>query len=71
MFFASPFIIPVVAIGGVFIWLIISAIVSGVQSIVRHRNEVELKQMLVDRGMNADEIVRIVEASGQSSAEEV
>jgi len=70
MFFGSPFIIPVVAIGGVFLWMIISAIVSGVQSIVRHRNEVELKQMLVDRGMSADEIVRIVEASGQNETEE-
>lgn len=70
MFLGSPLLIPVVAIGGVFLWLIIMAIVSGVQSIVRHRNEVELKQMLVDRGMSADEIVRIVEASGAKESEE-
>ncbi len=41
----------------------ISAVVGGVQSIVKHRNEVELKQQLVDRGMSADEIERIVTAT--------
>lgn len=64
-FLASPFIIPFAAIAGVFLWLIISSIVSGVQGIVKHRNEVELKQTLVDRGMNADEIERVVQASSQ------
>jgi hypothetical protein len=55
--------IPVIAILSVFTWLIFTVIVSGVKAIVKHRNEVELKQMLVDRGMSADEIERVVKAT--------
>lgn len=69
--FMSPFAIPIVAIMSVFTWMIVAAIVSGVQGIVKHRNEVELKQMLVDRGMNADEIERVVQASGVSQDDDV
>ncbi len=58
--FMSPFAIPLVAIIGVFTWMCIAAIVNGVQSIIKHRNEIELKQQLVDRGMTADEIERVV-----------
>ncbi len=61
--FMSPFAIPLVAIIGVFSWLCITAIVNGVQSIIKHRNEIELKQQLVDRGMTADEIERVVSAT--------
>ncbi len=61
--FASPMAIPVVAILCVFGWLIVQSIVAGVRGIVKHRNEVELKQMLIDRGMSADEIERVVRAS--------
>ncbi len=61
--FASPFLIPVAAIVCVFGWMIISTIVTGVRGIVKHRNEVELKQMLVDRGMSAEEIERVVQAT--------
>ena len=61
--FASPFSIPIVAILGVFLWLIVQAVVSSVQSIVKHRNEIELKQTLVQRGMSADEIERIIQAT--------
>jgi len=61
--FMSPFAIPLVAIIGVFSWLCISAIVSGVQSIVKHRNEIELKQQLAERGMSAEEIERVVSAT--------
>ena len=46
-FFMSPFAIPIVAIVGVFVFLCISAVMNCVQSIVKHRNEVELKQQLV------------------------
>lgn len=62
-FLMSPIAIPIVAIVGVFLFLCISALANCVQSIVRHRNEIELKQQLVDRGMSADEIERIVTAS--------
>lgn len=68
---ASPFVIPVVAIVGVFSWLTISSIVSGMRGIVRHRNEVELKQMLVDRGMSADEITQVVMATAVDDQEDV
>ncbi|HBE72407.1 MAG TPA: hypothetical protein DDW52_30090 [Planctomycetaceae bacterium] len=59
----SPLLIPIVGALALFTWLIISTIVHGVKAIVKHRNEVELKQMLVDRGMNAEEIARVVEAT--------
>ncbi|MEM8732686.1 MAG: hypothetical protein AAGG44_00585 [Planctomycetota bacterium] len=59
----SPMAIPIVAIVSVFGWLIIHSLVSGVRAIVKHRNEVELKQSLVDRGMSADEIERVVTAT--------
>jgi hypothetical protein len=62
-FFMSPIAIPIVAIVSVFGYLCISALASSVQSIVKHRNEVELKQQLVDRGMSADEIERVVMAT--------
>ena len=65
--FTSPFTIPIVAIGGAFTWMIIQAIVTAVGDIVKHRNEIELKQTLVDRGMNADEIERIVRATPEDS----
>ncbi|MCA9129463.1 MAG: hypothetical protein KDB22_20395 [Planctomycetales bacterium] len=67
--FASPFAIPIVAIAGVFAWMIVSAIVSGVSAIVKHRNEVELKQMLVNQGMTADEIERIIQATGHDQSD--
>ena len=61
--FFSPFAIPIVAIIGTFLWL--SAVTLGklVHGIVRHRNEIELKQALVERGFGADEIERILLAS--------
>mgnify|MGYP001795961442 CR=1 FL=1 len=62
-FMISPFAIPIVVIVSVFVFLCISAFMNCVRSIVKHRNEVELKQQLVDRGMSADEIERVVMAT--------
>ena len=62
----SPFAIPIVAIVGAFVYLCISAVVNCAQSFVKHRNEVELKQQLADRGMSADEIERVVLATSVS-----
>ena len=62
-FFTSPFSIAIVAIVAVFTWQIVHSIVAGVREIVKHRNEIELKQSLVARGMSADEIERIVHAT--------
>lgn len=61
--FASAFVIPIVAIGGVFLWMTVQAILTGVSDIVKHRNEIELKQTLADRGMSAEEIERVVRAT--------
>lgn len=68
---ATPFTIPIVAIACVFLWLIINSIVSGVRGIVKHRNEVELKQTLANRGMSADEIERVVQASSLMDSDEL
>ena len=62
-FFMSPFAIPIVLIVSVFFYSCIAAIANCAQSIVKHRNEVELKQQLVDRGMSAEEIERVVMAT--------
>ncbi len=61
--FASPFSIPIIAIVGGVGFLIVLSIVTTVKEIVKHRNEIELKQSLVDRGMSAEEIERIVQAT--------
>lgn len=60
--FSSPMMIPIIAIVGVFLWLIIHSIVAGVQGIVKHRNELELKQTLAQQGMSASEIERVIQA---------
>ena len=59
----SLFAIPITAIVGVSVYLCISAVANCDQSIVKHRHEIELKQQLVDRGMSADEIERVVMAT--------
>ncbi len=68
---ASPFVIPVAAIVGVFSWLTVSSVIAGMRGIVRHRNEVELKQMLVDRGMSADEIAQVVSATAIDDSDDI
>ncbi len=65
--FYSPFAIPIVAILAVFTCSLVSLITSSVRSIVKHRNEVELKQSMIDRGMSADEIERVIRASSPAS----
>ncbi|MCA9156923.1 MAG: hypothetical protein KDA51_07155 [Planctomycetales bacterium] len=61
--FVTLFTVPIVAILSVFLWMTIQAIVTGVRDIVKHRNEIELKQTMVDRGMSADEIERVCRAT--------
>lgn len=60
---ASPVILLIVVFGAVFLWQIIQSILTSVSDIVKHRNEIELKQTLADRGMSAEEIERIVKAT--------
>jgi hypothetical protein len=68
--FSNPLSIPIVAIVSVFAWLIIHSVVQGARAIVKHRNEVELKQSLVDRGMSAEEIERVVSATAIEPGED-
>jgi hypothetical protein len=70
-FFLSPFAIPICAIVGVFAWLCISAITGSVQHIVQHRNEIQLKQLLAERCMSAEEIERVVMARGHEPDDEM
>ncbi len=62
----SPMLIPVVAIVGVFTWLIVSAMANAARQIVKHRNEVELKHAMIQRGMSADEIERVLSVSSDT-----
>ncbi len=61
--FPMFFIVSIVAVAGYFVWMIILAIVTGIRDVVKHRNEIELKQTMVDRGMSADEIERVCRAT--------
>jgi hypothetical protein len=59
------FVLMLVAIGcatGV-ICTVVGCVSGTVSSIQRHRMDQELKQDLLDRGMTADEVVRVVESS--------
>ncbi len=69
-FALSPFLllfaIFIVALGGVLLWKIAWAILAGVRDMMKHSHEIELKQTLVDRGMSAEEIERIVRVTPDS-----
>lgn len=70
-FAMSPFLLSfaifIVALGCVLLWKIVQAILVCICDIVKQRHEIELKQTLVDRGMSADEIERIMRATPDSS----
>ena len=59
----SPFAIPIVAIVCVFAVKIVSLLTDAARGIVKHRNEVDLKQTMIARGMTADEIERVLYAT--------
>ncbi|MCA9193356.1 MAG: hypothetical protein KDB03_16405 [Planctomycetales bacterium] len=59
----NPYLIPIILVIGTFLWLIASAILAGVQRIVKHRDECVLKRMLIDRGLSVAEIERVVHAT--------
>lgn len=63
----NPFLIPIVAIVGYFGYKAIEAVSHSYTAVARHKSENELKLVLAQRGMSADEIVRVVSA-GQVSA---
>ncbi len=65
--FTSPFSVAIIGTVGVFAWLSIHAIANAVRAIVKNRDEVQLKQSLVERGMTVDEIERIVAATRPDS----
>ena len=59
------FVVLLVAIGcGTAVIIAVTAIVAGVYtSVVRRQTETELKQDMLDRGMNAEEIREVIEAT--------
>ena len=42
--------------------MLIIAVLYYVHEVIKHRNEVGLKQSMVDRGMSAEEIERVIKA---------
>lgn len=62
-FLMTPFAIPIVAILAVFGYVAVQTVMSTVRGIVKHRNEIELKQSMIDRGMSAEEIERVIQST--------
>ncbi len=58
----NPFLIPIVAIVGYFGFKAIEAVSSSCTAVSRQKSETELKLVLAQRGMSADEIIRVVSA---------
>jgi hypothetical protein len=58
----NPFLIPIVAILAFAVWMMIDAISRRTAEVRKHRADVELKIILAQRGMSADEILRVVSA---------
>ena len=67
----EPTAIPVIAVGGTFIWLTVASLSDAVARVMCRRADVELKQDLVARGFNSEEIVRISEAGREPVGESV
>lgn len=59
----NPFLIPIVAIGGYFLHQIICSVAESYTATSKHRADTELKMQLVQRGMSASEIERILSAT--------
>jgi hypothetical protein len=68
-FFTSPMAIPIVSVLAVFSWFIISSVAESMASVARHRVDAELKQTLAMRGMNAEEIERVINAGKKNKKE--
>jgi hypothetical protein len=68
----NPFLIPIVAIGGYFLHQIICSIAESYTATSKHRADTELKMQLVQRGMSASEIERVLTATagGKTTAPE-
>jgi hypothetical protein len=62
---SKRFVLMIVAIGCVtgVICTVVSSVAGAVSSIHRRRLDFELKQELLDRGMSAEEVARVVESS--------
>jgi hypothetical protein len=58
----NPFLIPIVAIIGYFAYRIIDSIAVAHRESSKHRQDTELKMVLAQRGMSAEEILRVVNA---------
>ncbi|MEL6108116.1 MAG: hypothetical protein AAFU85_18980 [Planctomycetota bacterium] len=65
----NPITIPILAVGGTFVWLTVAALSDAVARVMCRRADVELKQDLVARGFSSDEIIRVTEAGREPAGE--
>jgi hypothetical protein len=56
------FMVPIIAIVGFFIFIVVQAVANSLSSVAKHRADAELKIVLAQRGMSAEEIVQVVTA---------
>jgi hypothetical protein len=56
--------IPVVAIAGGLLMIIMTTLINNWRHVCISRANAELKQTMLDKGMNAEEIVKVLEAGG-------
>lgn len=63
--FYSPFTVAIFISLGAMVYYAVVSITSSIEKVAKHRQTVELKQMLVDRGMSVEEIERIVRAGDE------
>ena len=61
-FLPMPFNFVILIIVIVFSWLLLACVVEQIGKYARHREQIELKRELLDRGLEADEIKTILEA---------
>lgn len=59
---AIVFMVPIIATVGFFIFIVVQAIANSLSSVAKHRADAELKIVLAQRGMSAEEIVQVVTA---------
>lgn len=56
----NPFLIPIVALIGYFLYRMVDSIAQAMSASSQHRDDAELKMTLANRGMSAEEIQRVV-----------
>ena len=62
-FLPLPFNFVILILVLIFGWLLLTTIIEEIGKFARHRQQVDLKRELLDRGLEADEIKTILEAA--------